>query len=148
MATPYRRSKRQLYIGIVFITLAIMAALLRSYGPGSSPASQSSYVREDELIGMSEAQAIEQLGEPTARLEFMPGEDNNPLRMQVTDRLSESEAAPTEPILELSWFGQESITTVWFVRDKNSAGSEAQYQSIDAVRYPRGAIPQDGTPLD
>ncbi len=148
MATPYRRSKRQLYIGIVFITLAIVAALLRSYGPGSSPVAQSAYVREDGLIGISEAQAIERMGEPTARLEFIPGDDENPLRTQVVDRRTASGGELPETILELSWFGQESITTVWFVRDHASDDASTAYQSVDAVRYARGALPQDETMLD
>jgi len=149
MTTPHRRSKRQLYIGIAFITFAIVAALLRSYGPGSSPNAESEFIRVDELIGISDQEAIERLGEPTARLEFIPGEDPNPLRMEVAGRLAQSGITPSGEILELSWFGPEFVTTVWFVADPETTGSATWLRSVDSVRYDRASqAEQPGTPLD
>ena len=137
MTTTHKRSKRQLYIGLAFITLAIVAALFRSFGPSSSSDSEPEFFRVDELIGLSDQEVIERLGEPTARLEFIPGEDPNALRMQMAERLTQDGTDPSGEILELSWFDPEFITTVWFVAESDEAGSAAPPRSVDSVRYAR-----------
>lgn len=149
MTTTHKRSKRQLYIGIAFITLAIVAALLRSFGPSSSSGPETEFLRVDELVGISDVEAIERLGEPTARLEFIPGEDPNAMRVQVADRISDTGGNLPDEIIELSWFGPEYITTVWFIAERETPGSAPLLRSVDSVRYlrtPQAAQP--GTPLD
>jgi hypothetical protein len=145
MTTP-KRSKRQLYIGIFFITAAILAALLRSIG-SSSPAGSSDFIRVDDLIGISTQQATDRLGEPTARLSFNPADESSALRVQVVERLTQSGQQVPETMIELSWFDASTVTTVWFIAA--DPADDASYRSIDSVRYSRPPAEQpSGTPLD
>lgn len=135
---PPRRSKRQLYLGILFVTLAFIVAGLRTW-LGSAPSSE--YQQLPDLIGLSSSEAIATLGQPTARMQFEPADESNPLRLQVMQRLESSPAGIPEMIHEYTWFSDDdTVTTIWFIN--TSPDPEiTELHSIDSVRYKRQRDP-------
>ncbi|MFI4855239.1 MAG: hypothetical protein ACIAQF_09735 [Phycisphaerales bacterium JB065] len=132
--TPPRRSKRQLYLGIFFVSLAFLVAIVRTVSSGG-PGTPDGLTRVREHIGITMEQAIDQLGEPTSRAEFYADEDFNSDRAATIERMRESNKAMPEVFLELAWFSPEDLLAIRFPGEFNENGdAQASGVSIDAVR--------------
>lgn len=126
-----RRSKRQLYLGILFVSLAIGAALLRSGLPSASPPAA-------EYIGISVQESLNRLGEPTTRLEFYPDEAFHAERAAIIERIRKSGKPMPEAFVELAWFEGENIITLRFAAEVDDEGNIVpRGTSIDAQRSVR-----------
>lgn len=137
-----RRSHRQLYLGTLFIVLAFVAAIFRTCT--APPASSTpEYEQLPELIGFTADDAEQHLGSPTIRMTFEPGEDPNPLRLQVINRLETAGEGMPDEILEMAWFEDGVVTTLWFTSQPTSS-EEFEWRAIDSVRYRRAVT--DGQP--
>lgn len=131
------RSKRQLYLGILFVSLAVVAALLRSGFPSPTPGAGGA----SELVGLTVSEIIARLGEPTTRTEFYPDEDFHAERAALIDRLRRSGEPVPEVFLELAWFVDERIVTVRFPAEfDEERGVVASGESIDARRSTRPSL--------
>lgn len=117
--------------------LAIVVALIRTC-TAPAPTGDGGYEQIEAVIGLTVEETTEQLGEPTASLEFDPAEDQNPLRLEVSRLLTESGTTLPDQLLELSWFEGDTITTVWFVPDADTG----RLRSIESVRYRRADTQQ------
>ncbi len=123
------RSKRQLYLGIFFVSLAILAALLRSGFPSASTGTGGA----SEYVGLTVTESIDQLGEPTTRIEFYPDEDFHAERAALIDRLEKAGEPVPEVFVELAWFQDGEIVTLRFPAEFGENGEViASGESIDA----------------
>lgn len=130
------RSKRQLYLGILFVSLAVVAALLRSGLPSPAPVAGGA----SELVGLTVSEIIARLGEPTTRTEFYPDEDFHAERAAFIDRLRRSGEPVPEVFLELAWFVEERIVTVRFpAKFDEELGVVPSGESVDARRSTRSS---------
>lgn len=145
--TKPRRSKRQLYLGIFFVSLAFLVAILRTVSSGGGTG-HDGITRVQEHIGLTVDQAIERLGEPTSRAEFYPDESFNSDRARTIERLKNSGVAMPEVFLELAWFSPESMLALRFPGEFDDNGEvQPSGASIDAVRQ-KLAGPSDPTAPD
>jgi hypothetical protein len=128
------RSKRQLYLGIFFVSLAILAALLRSGFPSASTGTGGA----SEFVGLTVTESVDQLGEPTTRVEFYPDEDFHAERAALIDRLQKAGEPVPEVFVELAWFQDGEIVTLRFPAEFDENGEViVSSRSIDAQRSPR-----------
>jgi hypothetical protein len=143
MTNPPRRSKRQLYLGFFFVSLAILVALARTF-LGSSPTGTHDAAHAPQHIGITTDEAMSRLGEPTSRAEFYPDEAFNPERSALVERLR-AEGREVPPVfLELAWFGETEILTIRFPAALDEAGQATPIgPSLGATRQLR---PTDATP--
>lgn len=136
--TQPRRSKRHLYLGIFFLSLAFLVAILRTVSSGG-PGTPDGLTRDREHIGITMEQAIDQLGEPTSRAEFYADEDFNSDRAATIERMKESGKPMPEVFLELAWFSPEDLLAIRFPGEFDENGdAQPSGVSIDAVRRKLG----------
>ena len=134
METRRPRSKRQLYLGILCVSLAFIAAILRSGFPSATPPIGNA----PELLNITVEQSFEILGEPTTRIEFYPDEDFHSERAALIDRLEKSGAPVPDVFVELAWLDETQVVTLRFAADTDDQGTVSiSGPSIDANRSPR-----------
>lgn len=140
MAQQTRRSKRQLYLGFFFVTLAIVVAVARTmFGP--TPVQPGTSDRSESFIGVTIDEAIATLGEPTTRAEFYADESFHPDRSAMIQGLERSGEPVPEVFVELAWFTSDEVLTVRFPAAVDENGEvSARGPSLDATRLP---VPED-----